>query len=178
MGYPRHDPDRSIRLRIRRLSDRQHGSVQCLTPFVDRRFALAAELADRLCTRDHAPPLRRRVRPAPSELLVWCVTHAQVSRRRCLCWQTRYRPLRRRRRSSPTAQPASEMVGRVGGGRTQKLSSFPLSDTPSGRPTKLVIVISLRTAKALGLEVPLDLQQLGTSRRPGGNHRCQRGTTL
>jgi hypothetical protein len=84
--------DRSIGLRVRRLSDRQHGSVQCLTPFVDRRFALAAELADRLCTRDHAPPLRRRVRPAPSELLVWCVTHAHVSRRRCLYWQTRYRP--------------------------------------------------------------------------------------
>ena len=45
------------------------------------------------------------------------------------------------------------------------------------RPTKLDIVINLRTAKALGLEVPLNLQQLGPSRRPGGNHRSQRETT-
>src|SRR6266852_6197199 len=46
MGCPRHEPDRRVRLRVRRLSDRLHGSVECLPSFINPQFAFAAELAD------------------------------------------------------------------------------------------------------------------------------------
>jgi hypothetical protein len=46
MSCPRHDPDRRVRLRVCRLSDRLHGSVECLPSFSNRQFAFAAELAD------------------------------------------------------------------------------------------------------------------------------------
>jgi len=79
MGCPRHDPDRRIRLRVRRLFDRLHGSVECLPSFINRQFAFAAELADTaFALRDPAPTSRHSTRPAPPRRLASRVTHAQL----------------------------------------------------------------------------------------------------